>query len=511
MDTRSLSSYGLNFRALFYMVTPNETSYEKFKDVPNFVQEAVPYCTILMVLECLLLKLQGKDLPRINDGVNSMTHGLLSALHVLLFRAIELVIYVWIYHNWRFIDLPWNNPWTWILGMVCTDFLYYWFHRLSHESNIVWASHQVHHSSEDYNFTTALRQSLMQRYYCMLMYFPMALCIPPTVFHVHQQFNLLFQFWLHTEVVTTLGPLEYIFNTPSHHRVHHGRNPYCIDKNFAGTLIIWDRIFNTFQAEGEKVEYGLVHPNNFWSPLYGQFYYYWYIVGLVRKYKGLANKLSAVFKGPGWEPGKPWRGLYEEIPEVQPPVKKYNSNLPWWANVYVLIHFTLVFAYFGLVAPYKKQMTFLISLGFVAFFIYSVSVFGVLYDHRKYGYLLEFLRCVLTLVVIHIVSGHVTVDMSFATALMILYVVSAALWVLLGALNYDIYDKNWPRIEDHGIPLDTKVPHNMKPIAQRLQSTEDILPEKPGLTLHLEISSESVLSAICAPTAQFIANTNTRI
>ncbi|KAH9498696.1 hypothetical protein Btru_004597 [Bulinus truncatus] len=439
MATRSLRPHLLNIRGMFYLVTPNETAYENLEDVPNFVDEAIPYFTLLIVLESIILKLQGKDIPRVNDGINSMTHGLLSNMHMLLFRSVELVLYVWVYDNWHCIDLSWDSPWTWILAMLGVDFLYYWFHRISHESNIVWASHQVHHSSEEYNLTTALRQSLMQKYYSMFLYLPMALCVPPSIFYIHTQFNLLYQFWIHTEVVTSLGPLEYILNTPSHHRVHHGRNPYCIDKNYAGTLIIWDRMFNTFQAEGDKVVYGLVHPNPFWSPVYGQFYHYLYIFGLVRKYDGVSNKVSAVVKGPGWEPGKPWRGLYEDLPEVEQPVRKYNKDLKWWANVYVTLHFMLVIAFYSLVAPYKKKIDFATGFGFVVFFVYSVSVFGALYDHRKFGYLLEVLRCFLSLVVIYLIKGPIVIELSFVTVVYILFILSSALWISLYLFNYNVY------------------------------------------------------------------------
>ncbi|BFZ22189.1 hypothetical protein BsWGS_25228 [Bradybaena similaris] len=428
----------LNLRAMFYMVTPKETSFEKLEDVPNFVDEAIPYFIVMVVLECIVLKLQGKEIPRINDGINSMSHGLLSQMHALLFRSIELMAYVWLYENWHLIDLPWDNPWTWFIGFIAVDFLYYWFHRFSHESNIVWASHQVHHSSEEYNLTTALRQSLMQKYYSMLLNFPMAFFIPPSVFYVHQQFNLLYQFWIHTEVIHSLGPLEYILNTPSHHRVHHGRNPYCIDKNYGGTLIIWDKIFNTFEAEGEQVVYGLVHPNQFWNPLYGQFHHYLYIFGLVRSQQGLENKVSAVVKGPGWEPGKPWRGLFTDLPEVEQPVRKYNSELPLWATLYVLCHFILIIVCYGMLAPYKKQLTATSGVGCVVYFVYSLTVFGALFDNKKYSSLLEIMRCLFFLTIDFYIKGHLMFEISFALVLDIVFILSALLWGTLTFIQYDI-------------------------------------------------------------------------
>ncbi|XP_074051512.1 alkylglycerol monooxygenase-like isoform X4 [Macrotis lagotis] len=180
----------------------------------------------------------------------------------------------------------------------------------------MWAAHQTHHSSEDYNLTTALRQSVFQIYTSWIFYCPLALFIPPPVFAVHIQFNLLYQFWIHTQIIDNLGPLELILNTPSHHRVHHGRNRYCIDKNYASTLIIWDRIFGTFEAESEKVTYGLTHPINTFEPFKVQFHHLYYMWTTFWITPGFWNKLSVIFKGPGWSPGKPRLGLSEEIPEA---------------------------------------------------------------------------------------------------------------------------------------------------------------------------------------------------
>lgn len=178
-------------------------------------------------------------------------------LREMLMRGTMLSAYLYIYANWRIYELPWDSLMTWIVTAILVDFAYYWVHRAAHELNILWAAHQVcifwnfpveilvlkkiillnnksykinfhnlkvHHSSEDYNMTTALRQSLMQGFGSMPFYLPLAFFIPPTQTIVHQQFNLIYQFWIHTEVVDNIGPLEYILNTASHHRVHHGSN-----------------------------------------------------------------------------------------------------------------------------------------------------------------------------------------------------------------------------------------------------------------------------------------------
>ena len=178
--------------------------------------------------------------------------------------------------GWRF------SAWIWdIIGFIEwptvteTKARIRFFHRFSRSSvevNLFWAAHQTHHSAENYNLSTALRQGAVQGYFSWIFYLPLALFVPPQIFLVHAQMNLLYQFWIHTDVIGNLGPFEYILNTPSHHRVHHGRNPYCIDKNYAGVFIIWDRLFGTFAAEreNEQIAYGLIHPIKTFDPIDSQ-------------------------------------------------------------------------------------------------------------------------------------------------------------------------------------------------------------------------------------------------
>ncbi|XP_062612863.1 alkylglycerol monooxygenase-like [Saccostrea cucullata] len=151
-------------RRLFYIVSPKETSFPTVEKVPKYVDEAIPFFICLIILEVPILYLRGKRLPRFNDSFGSLANGLLSLLHGLLFRSVELVTYIWVYEHFNLVDLPWDSPWTWLLGFLGVDFGYYWVHRCGHEVNIMWAGHQVHHSSEDYNLVTALRQSALHRY-----------------------------------------------------------------------------------------------------------------------------------------------------------------------------------------------------------------------------------------------------------------------------------------------------------------------------------------------------------
>ncbi|XP_039291102.1 alkylglycerol monooxygenase-like [Nilaparvata lugens] len=212
---------------------------------------------------------------RLNDGITSISHGIFQECGRLLFRGAESALYVYIYENYRLMELPWDSPMTWYIAAIAVDFCYYWVHRASHEIHIFWAQHQVHHSSEDYNLTVGLRQSVLQGWCGFAFYLPMALFVPPAQFLTHQQFNLMYQFWIHTETVKSLGPLEWVLNTPKHHRLHHGSMLWCLDKNYGGCLIIWDRLFGTFVEDKKEQEiiYGLVYNQPSFNPFFLQIFY----------------------------------------------------------------------------------------------------------------------------------------------------------------------------------------------------------------------------------------------
>ncbi|KHN86716.1 Alkylglycerol monooxygenase -like protein [Toxocara canis] len=187
-------------------------------------------------------------------------------------RAVSLALYMYVYNHFRIVDLPVESSLTWFIGFLSQDLVYYLTHRAIHEAGVFWSFHQMHHSSEYYNLSTALRKACLADYGTILFDVLQSFIVPPPIFLVHRYLNFLYQFWIHTEIITSLGPLEYILNTPSHHRVHHGRNPYCIDKNYGGTLIIWDRLFGTFEWErdSERPIYGAVDNVKTFDQLYLQ-------------------------------------------------------------------------------------------------------------------------------------------------------------------------------------------------------------------------------------------------
>ncbi|XP_051791676.1 alkylglycerol monooxygenase isoform X2 [Erpetoichthys calabaricus] len=352
----------------------------------------------MLIIETLVNYAKSQPGFRINDGLTSISAGIFSRLPMMLRRSLEVSAYIYVWNNYRILEMPWDSPWTWWLTFLGVDFAYYWVHRFSHEVNIMWAAHQAHHSSEDYNLSTALRQSVMNQYLSWLFYLPMALVIPPSVFAVHIQFNLIYQFWIHTETVGNLGPLEFVINTPSHHRVHHGRNPYCIDKNYGGTLIIWDRIFGTFAPESEKVVYGLTHPIDTFDPFWVQFHHYTHIWKTFWATPGISNKLSVIFKGPGWGPGKPRLGLPEELPEITGKEVLYNPALPASMQAYALMHFLLIVGIYHEMFASKAVLSETVLVLNIIYVLLTLTAIGFISNQKCGVALLEPVRCIVFLV-----------------------------------------------------------------------------------------------------------------
>ena len=197
---------------------------------------------------------------------------------------------------------------------------------MSHQVNALWAAHIVHHQSEEYNLTVALRQSWFQGWFSWVFYLPLAFAgFDPIMFLTLSSFNTLYQFWIHTRAIKSMGFLEYILNTPSHHRVHHGSNPKYIDKNHAGTLIIWDRLFGTFQKEEEEVYYGITKPLASWNPFWANIHYWDDLVKTARQSPKISDKIKVFINPPGWFPDH--LGGFQNAPEIDvTSYKKYNPE-----------------------------------------------------------------------------------------------------------------------------------------------------------------------------------------
>lgn len=426
------------FANFFYLANPKEFMYKDVQLVPNIFHQSWPYFLTLITLENIVLWIQKKPLVRLNDGITSLSHAIIMESGRVLSRGAEHWAYFYIYDKFRLVDLPWDSLVTWYGAALLVDFCYYWVHRAAHEVHILWAQHQVHHSSEDYNLTIGLRQSIFYGWSSFVFYLPMALFVPPTQYIIHQYFSYLYQFWIHTETVDSLGPLEWVFNTPKHHRFHHGSNLSCLDKNYGGVLIIWDRLFGTFAESKPNLEiiYGLVYNMPSFNPVYLQAFYN---KNIMNKWKAMStreDKLSSVIKGPSWLPGKPWTGADEDKIDVQKR-EKYDVHLPLWLNVYLLFHFIIVVMGFQQLVLAHMEMSPLTVLLFISYILFSLTSIGLVFDNNRYSCIIESVRCLLFIVYVEQHSLH------YLHLFIIIYMASFIFWFIycLRILNVKIKSK----------------------------------------------------------------------
>jgi sterol desaturase/sphingolipid hydroxylase (fatty acid hydroxylase superfamily) len=273
--------------------------------VTEVLYYAIPFFVLLLIAEAASfahIADEGLIGYSWKDTQTSLTMGLGNVVINVGWKAVVVVIYAALYELTP-LHLHASDWWVWVLLFFADDVSYYWFHRVSHESRLFWASHVVHHSSEHYNLSTALRQTWVP-----MTYFPFWMWMPLVGFPVWmillaQSWSLIYQFFLHTERVGKLPrPLEFVLNTPSHHRVHHGTNEEYLDRNYAGILIIWDRMFGSFEPERARVRYGLTKNLDTFRPLDVAFHEYRALWGDVRRAPTLRQKLAHAYHGPGWLP-----------------------------------------------------------------------------------------------------------------------------------------------------------------------------------------------------------------
>jgi sterol desaturase/sphingolipid hydroxylase (fatty acid hydroxylase superfamily) len=277
----------------------------------NPITYAIPFFILSILIELAALKwLDHDDNPKPATGYNakdartSIGMGAISLIFTTIFKIATFFVFLWVYEHAAPWHLPTNTWWYWVLVIAGLDLCFYCVHRFVHRVNLGWAAHQAHHSSEYMNFGTALRQK-WNPWFDGIFFLPLPLLgFAPWTMYLAFSINLIWQFFTHTEQIGTLPrPIELVFNTPSHHRVHHGSDPIYLDKNYAGMLIIWDRMFGTFQAEVQRPTYGLTKPVNTYNMLKLQYGDYARIARNVRSARSWRERAGYLFGPPGWEPG----------------------------------------------------------------------------------------------------------------------------------------------------------------------------------------------------------------
>ena len=308
---------------------------------------ATPVFLLLIAVEYFWgrrVKRHGSAGYRLNDTLNSISLGMMGQLGGILSKALTFGIYtavfssVALYPNTAF----WSTWYGVLLALIFYDFCYYWLHRAGHEVALFWAAHVVHHQSQAYNLSTALRQSSSGSLLGWIFYLPMAVAgVPPIIFGTVALIDLLYQFWVHTEHVGKLGWFDRVFCSPSNHRVHHAVNDGYLDKNYGGVLVIWDRLFGTFKEETKPCIYGTRKPLESWDPIWANAEVYGALLYDSWHARRVSDKLRTWFKPPGWRAAD----VAERFPRAafdMAAVKTFNPPMNRALQVFAAIQFALL-------------------------------------------------------------------------------------------------------------------------------------------------------------------------
>lgn len=356
----------------------------------SYISLSIPIFFILIGLELVIGLVKKRKLYRFNDALTNINLGIGQQTIGIAMKVILGFGYLFIYEHARLFELE-KNTLNLLILILGVDFFYYWFHRASHQINFLWAAHIVHHQSEDYNLSVALRQSWFQGWFSWTFYLPLAFIgFDPKIAFPVMAFNTLYQFWIHTTTIKRMGPLEWIFNTPSHHRVHHGSNPKYIDKNHAGSLIIWDKMFGTFKQEEEEPVYGITKPLSSWSPVWANIHYWLELWDVAKKSSGF-DKIRVFLKPPGWQPE--YLGGFQAPPEIDKSAyAKFENDGLKSHHSYVFFVFAICLSLSSAVLLLKDDLTDIPLYSTMAYLLFTLAVSGGLMENSKWIIPAEYAR-----------------------------------------------------------------------------------------------------------------------
>ena len=387
---------------------------------------AIPFFFLLIFVELAYGLLRGNNTYRFNDSINSISMGSLSRLQSLVILGFAGSIYEAIVAKYQFTQLADDALWVWASCFILYDFAYYWKHRFGHEVALFWGSHVAHHQSEEYNLSTALRQTSID-FYGFLFYLPFFfLGFPAEILFTVVSLNLIYQFWVHTEHVPKLGPIEWLFVTPSNHRVHHARNKIYVDRNYGGVFILWDRIFGSFQEElaEEAAVFGLRKPLNSWNPIWANVHVYWRLSQDFISIPGIANKLKVLFKPPGWRADNQQGNCKLDI-EPADLTARFDPAISTFSLVYTFVQFLFIIVLSLAVLLGAASLSYPLISFAVVYLFFSFFVQGAWLEGREFALTLEILRlvflvpCLLLLELNPIVTALLTVNATIAVPLLL--------------------------------------------------------------------------------------------
>lgn len=360
----------------------------------KFILFAIPGFLLLIVLELLAGRFKGKKYFRFSDAITNLNIGIGSQIMGLLYKGLVLGALTFIFDKFAIFYFPVTSVFSWVACFILFDFLFYWAHRWSHEMNFFWGAHVVHHQSEEYNLTVALRQSWFHNLIMFFIFIPIPILgFDPIVFIATAAISTIYQFWIHTKAINKLPwIIEFIFNTPSHHRVHHGVDEEYLDKNHGATLIIWDRLFGTFKEESYEPTYGTTVQFKSFNPTWANFEYYGLMLNAMKKMK-FADKLKMIFAKPGWMPD--YLGGFQNPEPFKDGRNKYTAKVSITGYIYVAIQFALII--WGLVAFMSnfEILSAFYKVFFAALLLLSVTICGGILESKKWLMVSEYFRLAL--------------------------------------------------------------------------------------------------------------------
>ncbi len=372
-------------------------------DSSIFITYAVPVFFLMIGIEFVFGVIKGTNNYRLNDSIAAISLGLISRLPPLLNLGIQGVVWTYVATNLNMSLLPKDSWVTWVIAFLFYDLCYYWMHRMSHEVKVLWASHVVHHQGEEFNLSTALRQTSSGWLWKWIFYIPMFMVgIPGEVFFTVAAINLLYQFWVHTEHIKTLGPLELVFITPSNHRIHHAQNPEYIDANYGGVFIIWDRIFGTYIPERDDLKpiYGTVKPLRSWNPIWSNLEIYHQMIRDTIHTKTLKNKIKVWFSSTRWRP----EDVYQKFPHVTNDLndfEKYDPDTNKTTKFFTSAQFIINSSISTIIIFTIADQSYLQSCMLAMMLVISTTLVTSIIENKKWGYQSEFARAIFTILLFY--------------------------------------------------------------------------------------------------------------
>ena len=374
------------------------------QDSSPLITYAIPFFMLLVGIEFVYGLIKKENNYRINDALASMSLGLISRFVPLLGLGFQYVVYTYVVKEFNLSLLNSTETWVWVTAFFMYDLCYYWMHRLHHEIKVFWATHVVHHHGEEFNLSTAMRQTSTGFLWKWIFFLPMFLVgIPPNVFVTVAGINLIYQFWVHTEHIGRLGILEYIFITPSNHRIHHAQNDDYLDANYGGVFIIWDRIFGTYIDERDDLKpvYGTVKPLKTFNPLWANIEVFYQMVLDSYRTKKWKDKIRVWFSPPAWRP--------DDVKDKYPVEKndlnnfeKYDPEITKTEKIFAFFQFAMINGFTILMLFNVDKFTYQ-EMACVAVLVSTLAISNaLLLDGKSYANNIEIVRACAVLVFVYL-------------------------------------------------------------------------------------------------------------